>query len=116
MAAHDLRQLGSVRETTRGCVDYLGRFTEILRPDCSWRNHAECLYVLASVVIEAMNGPARNAECLPRPDIDLPSVDRPGRDSVYAVNHLFVMVVAMGRSCQALCAGDKELKCRDAAV
>src|SRR5437867_11206321 len=68
------------------------------------------------MVIEPVNGAARNAECLSRPDVDLFSVDSPDQDSVNAIDRLFVMVVAMRRCRQALRAGDCELKGRDAAI
>ena len=68
------------------------------------------------MVIEPVNGAARNAECLSRPDVDWFSVDSPDQDSVDAIDRLFVMVVAMRRCRQALRAGDSELKGRDAAI
>ena len=63
-----------------------------------------------------MNGAARNAECLARPDVDLPSVDSPGQDPLDAIDRLFVTVVAMRRCRQAPRAGDSELTGRDAAI
>src|SRR5579864_923754 len=116
MAAHDFRQPGSLRQTAGRCVDYLGRLAEILGAYCSWRNHAERLYVLDSVVIESVNGAARDAKCLSGPDIDLFSVHCPGCHSFNTVDSFFIMIVAMGRSCQALCARNDELECRDAAT
>ena len=68
------------------------------------------------MVLEPVNGAARNAECLSRPDVDLFSVDSPNQDSVDAIDRLFVMCVAMRRRRQALCTGDSELKGRDAAI
>ena len=63
-----------------------------------------------------MDRAAGNAERLSRPDVDLFSVDSPGRHPLDAVDGLFVMVVPMGRSRQALRARDNELKCRYAAT
>ena len=88
---------------------------EILRTYRGWRDHAECLRVLASVVIEPVNGAPRNAKCLPRPDVDLFSVDSPGQNSVDTVDRLLVMVVAMRWRRQALRTRDTKLKGRDAA-
>ena len=116
VTAHDLRHLRSVRRTTGCRVDHLGTLAEILRPDRSWRDHAKRLYVLHSMVIEPVNRAARNAECLSRPNLDLSSVDRPGQDSVEAIDRLFEMVVAMRRCRQALRTRDNELKGRDAAM
>src|SRR5215475_7016682 len=99
IAAHDLRQLGSVRWAATRRVDYLSRLTEILWTDRSWRDHAEHFHVMDSVVIEAVDGATRNAECLSRPDVDWPSVNSPGQRSVYAVDRLLVMVMAVGGSC-----------------
>src|SRR5512146_455170 len=59
MAAHNFHQPGSVRQTAGRCVDYLSRLAEIFGAYCSWRNHAERLYVLDSVVIEPVDGTAR---------------------------------------------------------
>src|SRR5829696_3630127 len=116
VAAHDLRHLRSVWRTTARRVDHLGRLPEILRTDRSWRDHANRLYVLHSMVIEPVNRAARNAECLSLCDVDLFSVDSPGQDSVEAIDRLLVMVVAMRRCRQALRAGDSELKGCDAAM
>src|SRR5437867_13424993 len=77
---------------------------------------AKRLHVLHSMVIEPVNGAARNAECLSRPDVDLSSVDSPSQDSVDAIDRFFLMVVAMRRCRQALRVGDSELKGRDAAI
>ena len=71
MSAHDLRHLGSVRRTTSRRVDYFGGLTERLRTDRGWRDHAERLYVLASVVVEPVHGAARNAECLRQLDVGI---------------------------------------------
>src|SRR5207248_8601786 len=116
VAAHDLRQLRPVWRTTGRRVDHVGTLAEILRTDCSWRDHAQRLHVLHSMVIEPVTGAARNAECLSRPDVDWFSVDSPDQDSVDAIDCLFLMVVAMRRCRQALRAGDSELKGRDAAI
>ena len=62
-----------------------------------------------------MNGAARNAQRLPRTDVDLFPVDSPVQYSVNAIDRLFVMIVAVRRSSQALSARDNELKGRDAA-
>jgi hypothetical protein len=45
LAAHDLRQLYSVRRTTSGRFDYPRRLAEILRTDCGGCNHAQPLHV-----------------------------------------------------------------------
>jgi hypothetical protein len=61
VATHDFRQLCSVGRTTGRRVDYLGRLAEILRPYRRWRDHAERFHVMDSIVIEPVNGTARNA-------------------------------------------------------
>ena len=76
---------------------------------------AERLRVAASMVIEPVNGAARNAERLARPDIDWLSVNRPGQHSVDAVNCLLILVVAVGWTRKAVRCRNRELKCRDAA-
>jgi len=115
VATHDLRHLRPVRRTTGHRVEDLSSFAEILRTNRRWRNYAERLHVLCPVVIEAVNGAARNTECLPGLNVDLLSVDSPSQYSIDAVDRLFVMVVAMGRSRQALRTRDHELKGRDGA-
>src|SRR5512136_2329509 len=82
VAAHDFGHLRSVWRTTSGCVDHLGSFAEILRTNRRRRDHAERLRVLDSVVVEPVNGAARNTQCLSRADVDLFSVDGPGQHSV----------------------------------
>src|SRR5262249_33361820 len=72
--------------------------------------------LLHSVVIEPVNSAARNAECVPRTDVDLSSVDGPSQHSLDAIDRLFVMVIAMCRRGQMLCSRDSDLKCRDAAA
>ena len=115
MAAHDLRQFRPVRRPADRRVDHVGRLAEILRTDRGRRDHAERLRVPRAVVVEAVNGAARNAERLTRPDVNLFSVHSPGEHAVEAVDRLLVMVVAMRWSRQALRARDYELKGRDAA-
>ena len=110
VAAHDLRHLCPVRRTTGRRVDHLGSLAEILRTDRGWRDHAERLHVLASIVIEPVNGASRNAERLSRPDVDLFSVDSPGQYAVDTVDRLLVMVVAVRWSRQALRAGTMSSK------
>src|SRR5215471_7254209 len=63
-----------------------------------------------------MNGAARDAECLPRPNVDFFTVDSPGQHPGDAVDRLFIMVVAVRWSRQALSGWNKELKGRDAAI
>ena len=63
-----------------------------------------------------MNGAPRNAERLSRPDVDGVSVDGPGQHARDAVDGLFVMVVAVRGSHQALRGRDHKLKGRDAAA
>src|SRR5271157_3357405 len=116
VATHDLHHLCAVRWTTCRRVDHLGRLAEILRTYRSWRNYTERLHVLACLVIEPMNGAARNAERLSRPDIDLFSIDSPSQHSVDAVDRLLVMVVAVRWHRYALRTRDHELKDRDAAT
>jgi hypothetical protein len=61
MAAHDLRQSCSVWRATGSRVDRLGALAEILRTKGTRCDHAERLHILASEVIEAVDGPSRNA-------------------------------------------------------
>src|SRR5258708_8387358 len=115
MAAHDFGHLDSVRWPTGRRLHHLGCLAEILRTDRGWCDHAESLHVLAAVVVEAVNGAARNAEGLSRPDVDRFAVDGPGRHALEAVDRLFVMIVAVRRSRQTLRAGDREFEDGDAA-
>jgi hypothetical protein len=59
---------------------------KILRTDRGWCDCAECLRVPAAIVVDPVNGTARNTECLPRTDVDLFSVDSPGKHSVEAID------------------------------
>src|SRR4051794_9376959 len=113
---HDLGHLRSIRWSTGRRVNHLGRLTEVLRTNRAWWDHAERFYILASVIIEPVNGAPRDAECLPRPNLDLFAVDSPGQHPGDAVDRLFIMVVAMRRRRQTLRARDRDLKGRDAAM
>ena len=65
--AHDLNHLRAVRQAG-GCGGRrLGRFAKKLRTDCGRRDRAEHLYVLTAIVVEPVNGKARNAQRLSRP-------------------------------------------------
>src|SRR5690348_16392182 len=113
---HNLRHLLPVRRPAGRRVDHLGGFTKILRTNCGRRDHAEPFRVLAAVVVEPVNGAARNAERLPGLDFELFSVDRKCQHSVDDVDRLFVMVVAMRWRCQTLPGRNSALKNRDAAA
>src|SRR4029450_5985263 len=116
MAVHDVGHLDAVRWPTSGRLHHLGRLAEILRTDCSWCDGTKRLDVLAAVVVEPVNSAARNAKGLSRPDVDRLAVDGPGQHALEAVDCLFVVVVAVGRSRQALRGGDRELEDSDAAA
>src|SRR5207249_4092229 len=114
--AHDVGHLDPVRWPT-GCRPHQpGNLAEILRTDRGWCDGAERLDVLAAVVVEPVNGAARNAEGLPRPDLDPFAVDGPGQHTLDAIDRFFVVIVAVRRSRQTLRAGDRELEDRDAAT
>src|SRR5690242_16930452 len=65
VAAHDLGHLRSVRRPAGRCLDYLGSLAEILWTERRRRDHAKRLHVPAAVVVEPVDGAARNAERLP---------------------------------------------------
>ena len=71
VAEHDFHQLCSVRRTIACRVDYPGRLAEELRTYRRWCDQAECPRVLDSIVIESVYRAPRNAQRLPRPDVDL---------------------------------------------
>src|SRR2546426_1846408 len=116
MAAHDLGHLDSIRWPTGRRLRHLGNLAEILRTDRGGGDGAKCLHVLAAVVVEPVNGAARNAEGLPRPDVDRSAVDGPGQHALDAVDRFFVVIVAVRRSRQTLRAWDRELEEGDAAT
>ena len=88
----------------------------MLRANRGRRDQTERRRVLLSIVVKPVNDAARNAERLSRPDVDLLPVHGPGQHSFNAVDRLFVMVMAVGRSRQALRAWNYDLKCRDVAA
>jgi hypothetical protein len=61
VAAHNFDHLRSVRRPTGSRVDHLSSLAKILRAYRGWRDHAKRLCILASVVIEPVNGASRNA-------------------------------------------------------
>lgn len=67
-----------------------GGFTKILRTDCGGRDNTKCFHILVAVVVKAVNGAPRNAECLSRPNIDLFSIYSPCQDSSDPVDRLLV--------------------------
>ena len=113
MAAHNFYHLYAVRRAASRRVDHLGGLSEILRANRGRRDQTERRRVLLSIVVKPVNDAARNAERLSRPDVDLLPVHGPGQHSSNAVDRLFVMVMAVGRSRQALRAWNYDLKCRD---
>src|SRR5262245_15310276 len=58
-----------------GGVDRFSRLAEELRTDRGGRDGAQSLHVLTALVVEAMNGAARDAEGLPGSDINPFAVD-----------------------------------------
>jgi hypothetical protein len=105
VSPHDLQPSSPGRGGPPGRrVDDLGRLAEIQWTDRAGRDYAECLRP-AAVVVEPVNRAPRNTQRLPRTNVDLFSVDSPGQHSVDTNDRLFIMVLAMRRSGQALCAG-----------
>src|SRR4051812_43761652 len=102
MAAHDLAHLDPVRRPACGRLEQREGLAKILRTDRRRRNHAERLRVVTPEIVEPMDRTAGDAERLSRSDGDGPPVDGPGQDSREAVDRLLVMIVAVGRSRQAL--------------
>lgn len=72
------------------------------------------LHILGPVVIEPMNGTARNTEGLPGANFDLHALDGPRQHACDPVNRLLVMVMAMSWSGKTLPTRDHKLKGRDA--
>src|SRR5262249_55216143 len=116
MAAHDFAHLDSVRWPTSRRLHNLGSLAEILRTDRGWRNGTEHLHISAAVVVEPVNGAARNAEGLPWPDVDPFAIYRPGQHPLDAVDRLFVVVVTVCGRRQPLRGGDCELEEGEAAT
>src|SRR5690348_5309723 len=77
MTLHDFQHLCLVGWTASRSFQQGECFAEILWADCGRRDNAERLRIRIRVVIEAMNGAARNAERFPMPDIDCSSFDGP---------------------------------------
>src|SRR3974390_1232673 len=94
----------------------VSRLAKILWTYGGWRDHAERPRILASMIIKAVNGTARNAQRLPGPDVHLSSINGPGQNAINAVDRLFVMVVAVSRSHQALPTRDTDFEGRNAAI
>jgi len=87
-----------------------GDLAEILRTNGSRSDHTQDLYIPAPVVVETVNGAARDAECLSRANIDFLCAKRPARHSFNTKNGFFVMVMAMCRRIQTVSEWDNELK------
>src|SRR5919108_339260 len=78
------------RRPAGGRVDHRGRLAEILRTDRGGRDGTEGLHVLTAVVVEPVNGAARNAEGLPWPDVNSFAVHHPGQQALDPVDRLLV--------------------------
>src|SRR5580692_2796270 len=116
MAAHDFSHLCPVRRTIARCLEHLRNLPEIEWTNGCRRDHAKCLRIGFSVVIEPVDCAARDAQRLAWPHLDLFSINRPGHQSLDAVDRLLVMVMAMRWRRQTLQARNCKLKGRDAAV
>ena len=74
MAAHDSAILTRSGGPPAAALSTSAASRKYCGPMRGWRDGAEGLHVLAAVVVEPMNGAARNAEGLPGPtSIGLPS-------------------------------------------
>src|SRR3954470_18001018 len=115
VAAHDLRHPRPVRRTPWRGIEDLCRLAKELRADRGRRDEAEGSSVLAAVVVEPMDGAARNAQCLPDADLDRLSVDGPGQHPLDAIDRLVVVVVAVSGRRQPLPARYHDFECGEAA-
>jgi len=110
VAAHDFSQLCFIWWSADCRVHHCGDLAEILRTNGSRSDHTQDLYIPAPVVVETVNGAARDAECLSRANIDFLCAKRPARHSFNTKNGFFVMVMAMCRRIQTVSEWDNELK------
>src|SRR5262245_40378079 len=78
VSTHYFGHFYAVGKPASRSVDDLRGVAEILWTDCGGCNQAQCPRRADSIVIEAVNGTARNAKCLPRSELELFAVDRPG--------------------------------------
>src|SRR5215467_10118796 len=116
MTAKDLCHLRPVGGAAGGLVDYFGGFSEVRRAHNRRRYDGQLLDVLVAEIIEAMYRTSRDAQRLPRTNLDGRAVHRPSKDTLDTVEHLLVGVVLMGRCRQLLPDGDEKLEHGDAAV
>src|SRR5690242_4709206 len=70
VASHDLGHPGAIGRPAGGRIDHLGSLAEILRTDRRGRDDAERRRVLASVVVEPVDGDAWKSEGMPGSDVE----------------------------------------------
>jgi DNA-binding MarR family transcriptional regulator len=110
MGTHDGDHLFGVRRAAGRSFGHLGNLAEIQGTYRRWSYHAQRLHIPAAVVVESVNGATRNAQRLPRANVDLLSVDCPGQHTIDSVDRFFIVVVTVRWRRQALRARDAQFK------
>ena len=114
--AHDFHHLRFVRRASVGGVDSPNASRKYSGPIAAGVITQSALASSVPLLSNRCTAPRGMHSACPRANIDLFSIDRPGRHTFDAVDRFFVVVVTMRRRRQPLRSGDQNLKRRNASV
>ena len=102
MTAEDVHHFCAIGWAAGGVADYFGGFSEVRRIHYRRGYDGELFRIFVAEIVEAVYRSAGNTQRLSGTNLDRCAVNRPGKDSLDAVEDLFVGVVLMSRSRQLL--------------
>src|SRR5438067_11016101 len=110
MTAEDIHHFRTIGWTSAGSVDYFGGFAEVRRAHDRRGYDRELFHILVAEIVEAVHRASRNAERLPRTNLDRRAVDRPRKDTLDTIEDFLVGIILVSRCCQLLPDRDEHLK------
>ena len=107
MTPEDLRHLRAVGRPANRSTNGFSRLAEIRRTHDRRADDTELFHILAAEVVEAVHRAPGDAQRLPGANLDGRAVNRPGQNTLNAIQDLLVGVVFVGWCRQLLPAGTR---------
>ena len=110
MTPEDFCHLFAVWRAINRSVNYFGRLAQICRAHDRRADNDELLHILTAKVVKSVYRAWRYAQRLARTNLDGDAVNRPCKDTLYAIEDFLIGVILVGRRRQLLSCGGEKLE------